>query len=397
VIHGLAPLCFCKIENFNTLYNEGLYPQESYCQPVFYGYCGSDELKLHQRRGRLKPPTASVMTSQPLRYKQNRFQQLRGFCYAAASGSISKAARRMNLSQPAVSQQIQTLESEMSVRLFLRHGARIQLTSDGRLLYELATPLIDQLEHLDEQFRSRRCEADEGHIELAAGTSTILYFLPRHVEEFRRAHPKIEVRLHNVTGIEGLEQLRAGLVDFAVGPLMSVPDDIDFHPIISYEPVVIACLGHPLAYKKLSLTEISRYPLILPPRGLSTWNLVDATFKKHGLAYQVAMEVGGWEAIKKYVELGLGISLIISIGISGFERLEVLPAGEFFPKRTYGVVLRKGRLLSPQAKLFVDLLLSAREPRAEDFSNDQESVTPAKALPVEKIGVSMQRWTRSVE
>jgi len=295
------------------------------------------------------------------RYKQNRVQQLRGFCYTAATGSISKAARRMHLSQPAVSQQIQTLESEMVVRLFVRHGSRIELTHEGELLYEMATPLIEQLENLEDQFRMRRSEVDEGHIEVAAGTSTIMYFLPRHVEEFRRAHPRIEVRLRNVTGLEGLEQLRKGLVDFAVGPLMSVPEDIAFHPIVSYEPVVITCLGHPLAYKKLSLKEISRYPLILPPRGLSTWGLVDATFKKHGLSYAVAMEVGGWEAIKKYVELGLGISLVISIGITGSERLEVLRAGEFFPHRSYGVVLRKDRILRPQARLFVDLLLKAKE------------------------------------
>lgn len=300
------------------------------------------------------------MNAPGYRYKQNRFQQLRGFCNAALTGSISKAAKRMNLSQPAVSQQIQSLESEIGVALFTRHGTRIHLTHDGKLLYEMAAPLIDQLEHLDEQFRARRLEVDQGHIEVAAGSSTILYFLPRHVEEFRRAHPLIEVRLHNVTGIEGLEQLRSGLVDFAVGPLMTVPEDIEFHPVLSYEPVVITCLGHPLAYKKLSLKEISRYPLILPPRGLSTSTLVDSIFKKHGLSYQIAMEVGGWEAIKKYVELGLGISLIISIGITGNERLEVIPAGEFFPQRTYGVVMRKGRILTPQARLFVELLLESR-------------------------------------
>jgi DNA-binding transcriptional LysR family regulator len=301
------------------------------------------------------------VTASAYRYKQNRFQQLRGFCYAAATGSMSKAAKRMSLSQPAVSQQIASLESELSVTLFVRRGSRMQLTHEGELLYEMARPLVEQMEHLDEQFRLRRSEVDEGHIEVAAGTSTILYFLPKYVDEFRRAHPRIEMRLHNVTGLEGLEQLRAGLVDFAVGPLMSVPEDIEFHPVVSYEPVVITCLGHALASKRLSLKEISRYPLILPPRGLSTWNLVDSTFKRHGLSYEVAMEVGGWEAIKKYVELGLGISLIIKIGITGQERLEVIPAGEFFPKRTYGVVLRKGRILTPQAKRFVSLLLSASE------------------------------------
>jgi DNA-binding transcriptional LysR family regulator len=292
------------------------------------------------------------------RYKQNRFQQLRGFCYAASTGSISRAAKRMGLSQPSVSQQIQTLESEIGVKLFTRNGSKIRLTHDGEMLFEMARSLVEQLEHLDGQFKQRRTEIDEGRIEIAAGWSTILYFLPKYVEVFRRAHPRIELRLHNVTGLEGLERLRTGLVDFAVGPLTNIPADIEFHPMISYEAVVITCLGHPLARqkKKLTLEDISRYPLILPPRNLSTWGLVDSTFKKHGLAYQVAMEVGGWEVIKKYVELGLGISIIMSIGITGEQRLEVIPAGEFFASRTYGVVLLKGRILTPQAKRFVTML-----------------------------------------
>jgi DNA-binding transcriptional LysR family regulator len=292
------------------------------------------------------------------RYKQNRFQQLRGFCYAAGSGSISKAAQRMGLSQPAVTQQIQSLESELGVKLFLRHGSRMQLTHDGEMLFQMARALVEQLEDLEQQFRQRRNEVDEGRIEIAAGWSTILYVLPKYVELFRRAHPKIELRLHNVTGLEGMERLRTGLVDFAVGPLMQVPADIEFHPMVSYEAVVITCLGHPLAQqKKLTLEEISRHPLILPPRNLSTWSMVDSTFKKRGLPYQVAMEVGGWEVIKKYVELGLGISIIISIGITGEQKLEVIPAGEFFPIRTYGVVSRKGQIHSPQAKRFIHLLL----------------------------------------
>src|SRR5437899_2931707 len=302
------------------------------------------------------------MNASGYRYKQNRFQQLRGFCYAASLGSVSKAAQRMHMSQPAVSQQIQSLENELAVTLFVRRGSKIQLTHEGELLYEMASTLIEELENLDEQFRQRRSEVDEGHIEVAAGMSTILYFLPKHVEEFRRAHPKIEVRLQSVTGLEGLQRLRLGLVDFAVGPLTEAAADIEFHPIVSYVPVVITCLGHPIMSKdKLTLEEISRYPLILPPRNLSTWTMVDSTFKKHGLSYQVAMEVGGWEVIKKYVELGLGISIIMSIGITGEEKLEVIPAGEFFADREYGVVLRKGRILTPQAKRFVSMLLTPGE------------------------------------
>ena len=296
------------------------------------------------------------------RYKQNRCQQLRGFCYSASLGSISKAAKFIGLSQPAVSQQIRSLEEELAVTLFVRRGANIHLTPDGELLHKMVRPLMEKLEHLDREFKHQRTGVEEGYVEVAAGGSTILYVLPKFVTEFRNAHPKIELRLHNVTGQDGLTELRTGLVDFAVGPMSEVPADLEFHAMQSYEPVVITCLGHPLArQKKLSLEDLSRYPLVLPPRNLSTWGIVDSTFKKHGLAYQVAMEVGGWEEIKKYVEHGLGISIISSVGITGQDKVEVIPAGAFFPKRMYGVVVRKGGMLSLQAQRFISLLLNKNE------------------------------------
>ena len=217
------------------------------------------------------------MPKNEFRYKQNRLQQLRGFCYAAADGSISKAAERMFLSQPSVSLQIQALERELDVTLFERRGPRIKLTPDGELLFELSMPLVERIDNLSNEFSARRGNVEQGRIDLAAGWSTILYVLPEYVERFRKAHPSIELKLHNVTGAEGLAQLRAGHVDFAVGPMLQAPEDIDFHPIVSYEPLLITAPDHPLAGKKhLTLKEISKYPLILPPRHLSTWSTVDS-------------------------------------------------------------------------------------------------------------------------
>lgn len=302
------------------------------------------------------------MSTKDLRYKQSRLQQLRGFCYAAAEGSISKAAERMYLSQPSVSLQIQALEREMGVTLFERRGPKITLTPDGELFFELAMPLIDGVDNLADDFAARRGDVDRGRIDVAAGWSTILYVMPDYVEQFRKTHPNIELKLHNVTGAEGMAQLRAGHVDFAVGPLLDVPDDIVFHPIVAYEPMLITALDHPLAkMKKLTLAAMSEYPFILPPRHLSTWSTVDNIFKKNGLPYEVAMEVGGWEVIKKYVELNLGISIVMSICITGEERLAIRKVGQFFPDRTYGVVLRKGKQLSPQAKRFIGLMLPGFE------------------------------------
>jgi len=296
------------------------------------------------------------------RYKQNRFQQLRGFCYSASAGSVSDAARRMFLSQPSVTQQIQTLESEMGVKLFERRHGGIKLTPDGELLYEMAMPLVEQVEALEILFARRREDAEEGVVDVAAGWSSILYILPVPLERFRRAHPKIELRLHNVTGEEGLAELRAGRVDFAVGPLPDSPNDIEFRPIATYDPLLITGVDHPLAKSRtVTLEEISKYPLILPPRHLSTWTMVDAVFRKHGLAYKVAMEVGGWEAIKKYVEIGMGISIAMSHCITGQEKLEVFPAGRFFPKKTYGLVMKRGKILSPQAVRLARRLLTGSE------------------------------------
>jgi DNA-binding transcriptional LysR family regulator len=291
------------------------------------------------------------------RYKQNRLQQLRGFCYAVRNKSISKAADQMLLSQPSVSLQIKALEREFETELFERHGPRISLTHDGHRLYELARPLVDAIDSLEDTFSTLRESAERGTVNIAAGGSTIQYLLPTFVERYTREYPLVDVRLHNVTGKAGLEQLRDGEVDFAIGPMFDTPPDIIFHPLVTYEPVLIVRHDHPLAQmKRVTLKDIAKYPLILPPKNLSTHRYVVAVFAEHSLAHDVKLEVGGYDVIKKYVELGLGISIVMSHCLTGADHLHTVPMGRYFPRRTYGVVLRKGKVLSPAAARFVETL-----------------------------------------
>lgn len=300
------------------------------------------------------------MAKQPFRYKQNRFQQLRGFCYAAQAKNMSKAAKLMGLSQPSISLQIQALERDLKATLFERHGPKIELTHDGKTLYELSAGLIDDMESLDQKFAAKRDSIEHGRLDIAAGGSTILYVLPKFVEQFCKNHPRIDLKLHNVTGQDGLVLLKEGKVDFCVGPLLDIPEDIEFHPIVTYDPVLITQKNHPLTKRKnITLKEISKYPLVLPPRHLSTWRQVEMVFAQQGFRYEVKLEVGGWEVIKKYVELGMGISIVMSLCIQGNEKLAVMPIKKYFPTRTYGIVLRKGKYLSPQSKGFIDDLLNS--------------------------------------
>jgi DNA-binding transcriptional LysR family regulator len=290
-------------------------------------------------------------------YKQNRLQQLRGFCYAAQTGSISRAAQQIFLSQPSVSLQIKALERELHTTLFERRGPKITLTPEGKVLYEQAWPLVEGIDTLAHRFTSQRGQMETGRLDIAAGESTILYILPSYVQQFARTYPGIELRLHNVTGRDGMAMLREGQVDLVVGSMIEVPSDIDYRPLFSFDPVLITPLDHPLAQqKRVTLKDVARFPLILPPRHLTTWRVIDLVFQQHHLTYQVKLEAGGWEVIKKYVALGLGISIVTSICLAGVTDLAQVPMPAYFPKRTYGVVLRKGQALAEQARRFIELL-----------------------------------------
>jgi DNA-binding transcriptional LysR family regulator len=292
-------------------------------------------------------------------YKQNRLKQLRAFCSTAQAGSISKAAETLFLSQPSVSLQIQALERELDTTLFERRGPKIKLTPEGRILLELTRPMVLGIDNLMDTFSAHCGNLQSGDLDIAAGESTILYILPKPIKAFTERYPGIRLKMHNVTGRDGLAMLHADEVDFAVGSMLEVPKGIKYYPIFTYDPWLITSLDHPLAGKNsVTLEDISPHGLILPPRHLSTWRIVDLVFQQHDVTYQVALEAGGWEVIKRYVELGLGISIVTGICITEHDlgRIAMIPVGKFFPKRRYGVVLRDGKFLSPQAKMFIEMI-----------------------------------------
>jgi DNA-binding transcriptional LysR family regulator len=295
-------------------------------------------------------------------YKADRLKPLRAFCQTARLGSVSRAAEALYVSQPAITLQLQALERELGVRLFDRSGRRLIPTHEGEALYALARPLVEGIDGLEVAFREQLRGEDAGELDVAAGSSTILYLLPGIVEAFRAAQPGVRLRLHNVTGAGGLDLLRSDAVDLAVGSMLDVPTDLSYAPLYRFEPMLITPLDHPLAHKtELRLEDLSPYGLILPPQRLTTYRLVDLVFQRNRVPYTVALEVGGWEVIKQYVAMGLGISIVTAICLTDADRtrLSARSLGKYFPSRTYGVVMRKSKQLSPQARAFVELVRPA--------------------------------------
>ena len=292
-------------------------------------------------------------------YKASRLKPLRAFCQVARLGTISRAAETLYLSQPAVTLQLQALERELGTRLFERSGRRMALTREGETLYALARPLVEGIDGLEAAFHAQLRGLDAGQLQVAAGSSTILYLLPGIVEAYRERHPDVRLTLHNVTGAGGLDLLRSDAVDLAVGSMLDVPADLTYTPVYRFEPMLIVPPGHALADKPdLTLADLSPYGLILPPQRLTTYRMVDMVFHQARVPYTVALEVGGWEIIKQYVAMGLGISIVTAICLTDADRqrLAARSLARWFPPRSYGVVMRKGKFLSAQARAFVELI-----------------------------------------
>ncbi len=298
----------------------------------------------------MKPKAASY-------YKQNRLKQLRAFCFAAKSGSISRAAEQLYLSQPSVSLQIQALERELNTMLFERRGPKIRLTPDGQALLEIALPMVESMDSLRDTFAERCGDLNSGYLNIAAGESTILYILPKYLKRFSDKYPGVRIRLHNVTGADGMAMLRADEADFAVGSMLEMPDDLSYSPVFNFQPTLIMPLDHPLAGQtEITLEQIASYDLILPPRYLSTWGLVKSVFQQHNIPHKVTLEAGGWAVIKKYVEMGLGISIVTNICLEEGDKLATIPVHQYFPARSYGIVIRRGKFIPAQSKRFIEML-----------------------------------------
>ena len=289
-------------------------------------------------------------------YKQTRYKLLRTFCVVAQKENITHAAEQLHISQPTVSLQVQALEREMGEKLLERRGPSVKLTPAGKVLYQLVQPLTAGIDSLRETFAANLGNIENGELNIAAGQSTLLYVLPDYISRFYELYPGIRINLHTVDGQSGMKMLQEDQVDLAVGPLLQVPDSIIYQSFASFNSILLVPEGHPLTFKSdITLEDISPYGLILPPKKQSTWRMVDTVFRQHDVSYSVSMEAGGWEIVKKYVELGLGVSILTDVCLTGNEKVVALPLNQYFPPRNYGLIVRRGKFFTPQAKRFIEM------------------------------------------
>ncbi len=289
-------------------------------------------------------------------------RELRSFCAAARVHSISKAAQELGLGQPTVTTHIKKLEEELGMVLFDRVRRPIQLTLAGDRLSSIATPLVEGIDSL----ATMTHEAEQrGPVQIASTPDIIPHTLIRVVRVFLARFPQVHLKIRSGTRAEVLQMVKDGDVDLGVVQHPEKSEGLDFLGLFLYERVLITPLEHPLLKEPLtSLEQIVRYPLILMGRGTHTRSILEDEFRRMGLEYDIVVELDSMDMIKRFVALGMGISVGPRLAIEKEDRntLGVISLANLLPVEQAGIVTLPGKTISKPTHNFMSVMRDVLAP-----------------------------------
>ena len=244
-------------------------------------------------------------------------RHLRYFIAVAEERHITRAAERLGIQQPPLSQRIKAIERELDVQLFRRKPRGVELTEAGRAFLDNARALLAHFDHTFETTR-RTARGEQGRISVGATpTSPFHPFVPRVVRAFRESYPQVFLRLEERLGPELVEQLRNEHIDVAfIRTPVADPEGLVVHSLIE-EPILVALpSGHALARSgsgasAVSLQRLARETFILyGPPGTAFYDLTMAACRAAGFNPRVGQETPRMTSSLNLVAVGLGICLV---------------------------------------------------------------------------------------
>ncbi len=284
-------------------------------------------------------------------------QNLRAFLLVAESGSFSKAAKRLHLTQPAVSKRIAQLEAQLNVSLFDRIGRRISTTEAGEALLPHARAVHLELQAAQQSVRDLAGEV-RGRLRLATSHHIGLHRLPPLLSFFSKAFPAVQLDIDFMDSEQAYELTLQGEVELAVVTLApSSIVNIVTRPIWLDPLDFMVQEGTQLTRKKaLGLKELSRHPAILPGLNTYTGQIVKSLFEQRSLPIQIAITTNYLETIRMMASVGLGWTVLPRSMRD--PSLATLPIRDARIERTLGAIHHEGRSLSRAAQAFIEALES---------------------------------------
>ena len=288
-------------------------------------------------------------------------KQLRALTAVVESGTVSGAARALNVTPPAVSLQMRLLQETTGMPLVERTSDGLRPTDCGLELIAGARRVEAALADCGEALREI-AGIDRGRVTVGV-ISTAKYFAPRAIAAFVKAHPKVDLRLH----IGNREEMIAGLknYDLDLAIMGRPPEDFEVERAVvgDHPHIIVGSADHRLVGKRqIGLADLASETFLLREEGSGTRLLMQRLFAQAGLSPNLGMEIGSNETIKQAVIAGLGIALISAHTVSAElsdGRLAAFDVVGLPVVRQWFVVTQKDKHLLPAGKAMWDFIAAS--------------------------------------
>jgi LysR family transcriptional regulator, low CO2-responsive transcriptional regulator len=284
-------------------------------------------------------------------------EKLRTFSFVARHGSLLKAAKYLKITSPAISVQIKKLEGELGITLFHRRPNKLTLTERGQLLLNEATHVFEAVTRLEGAVYNDR-SAYVGKLKIAVGSDLPKFFVPR-IAAFSQKHPRLKITMLSRPSAEALSLLLEGAVDVAIGWFPKVPRGIQKARLFSSQMRLVVPSNHPLSRKKrISLSDVARFRIILHTSTAAARRIVDSAFHTNGIEMDNSLEVGTCESIIDFVQLGLGIGFVHEICLPA-ERTKIrsIDMRREFGSIDVSIIYKKATAAQPSYRMLINALV----------------------------------------
>lgn len=245
--------------------------------------------------------------------------QLNVFLTAAKTLNFTAAARQLHMTQPSVSQHIQSLESHFDMQLFVRAGRHLNLTAAGEVLQPLAQEMVKLSNNIEESMESLKGEIF-GHLIVGCSTTVGKYVLPFLLAEFMRRNPKVEASCLVTSRQQAIQMLCDGEVHLALASAKEFCKEVDFHELIVDPVILIAPMDHPWAQRgEIEPEELLNAEFIMREKGSGTRNVTELGLRKFNMGtdeLNTVLTLGNSEAIALSVQQGIGVGFVSRVVVS---------------------------------------------------------------------------------
>lgn len=269
--------------------------------------------------------------------------------------SFRKAGEQLNLTQPAVSAQIKSLEDEFKAVLVDRNHP-VTLTDRGKVFLEHAERILGIVEELKQKLSDLN-QIPQGHIVLGTTTSIAIQILPRVLSYFQNQFPLIKTSIQSMSSSQVLASVENGSVDVGIGYLSDKSPQVETSVLYYDTFELVVSPRHPLAdAKNVTIGSLKDVPLILLSPDTLGRRFVDRIFREHQIQPNIVMELNSSEEVKRMAEMGLGAGIVSKLSIAGELKrgtLKMIPVSELEASHPVGVITKSGRYVNSAMRQFL--------------------------------------------